>query len=228
MPGGNNVAHSQILHLGNVISSPQVLSSQVSSCTGTLLVSDVMLEGSSRAVQPTKKGKRFPTGDAGPTASPTEDSVISCWAPLSPSPADSTQLSLLHLYVSGLWIWSPFIYIRHVSGCLSSGRRLVGIILGAAEHTCQLQACIGTSMQSIGARLPISSHRTYPPGNDSRLNPGIQIASSHILRHCGRRPLRWVHDVIGKSIQACGQGVPGSVIRTGICSSGLTSELLTC
>ena len=54
---------------------------------------------------------------------------------------------------------------------------LIGVSLGAAKHTCQLQACIGTSMQPIGAQLPIGSRRTYSPSNDSRLNPAIQSAS---------------------------------------------------
>lgn len=62
-------------------------------------MSDMMLEGSFRAVQPVKKGKRFPIEEAGPTASLTGDSVISCWAPLSPSPAISTYVSLPDLDV---------------------------------------------------------------------------------------------------------------------------------
>ena len=62
-------------------------------------MSDVMLAGSFRAVQPAKKGKRFPMEDAAPTASPAGDSGISCWAPPSPSPASSTQMPLSHLDV---------------------------------------------------------------------------------------------------------------------------------
>ena len=93
---------------------------------------------------------------------------------------------------------------------------LIGIILGAAEHTCQLQTCVGTSMQSTGASLPISYHRRYPPGNDSRLDPGINVRQAHALRQNGRRPLQGVHAVFGQSIQLCRQGVPGIVTQTGM------------
>ena len=102
------------------------------------------------------------------------------------------------------------------SGCLSSGRTLIDIILGASEHTCQLQACIGTRMQSKGAWLPISSHRRHPPGNDSRLNPGINIRQAHVPRQNSRGPLQRVHAVFGQSIRLCRQGVPGVATQTGV------------
>ena len=115
---------ARYLQLGDVSISPQA-SSQVINRRGTLLASDVMLEGNSKAVQPAKKGKCFPMEDARLTASPAGDSKIFCWAPLSPSPADSTKVPLPHLAV---WIFLTVVsvvYNRHLlSDSHLAGNRL--------------------------------------------------------------------------------------------------------